>query len=194
MRKFLLVIVILAIAGAGAWLWSGGDMTRLRAALSGDTSAPTETTTQDAAPGPDAGGEPLSGAVTEPSSASDPASVAADAAADAAAIAADAAADANAAAPQSDAARQAQEAAEQAIDAADRAAEAAAPPAPAETPETIATLLTAEGYDPVRVAALIDAALIAEEQKVSLKALLNSASSNPTMLDAALNQVRTVIR
>lgn len=191
MRKFLLVIVILAVAGAGAWLWSGGDLTRLQAALSGDRTPSTATTLPQgqAVAGPETGAE--SGAEPQPSA---PAERAADAAADAAAIAADAAADASAAAPQSEAAREAQEAAEQAISAADRAAEAAAPPAPAETPETIATLLTAEGYDPVRVAALIDAAPIAEEQKLSLKALLNSASSSPAMLEAALNQVRAVVR
>lgn len=187
MKRFLLPLVVLLAALAGVWFWSAGDLGKITALFNrGESPAVIvpETVDQTAVPETTPQPQPATLSATEN---------AADAAADAAEIAADAAAQATAAAPTSQAAREAQIAAEQAIAAADRAADAAAP-VRQETPESIAALLTPEGYDPARVAALIDGSALSEDRKAVLKALLNSASVSPEQLRAALDQVRAAIQ
>lgn len=162
-------------------------------------------------------------AVSAADAAADAAATAADAAAEASANAdaaqvgpaADAAAQAEAAAEQAieaadDAARAAdaatesaatgndavaRNASEAATDAARQAADASQTAAAATTTTAeIATLLTPEGFDRARVDALIDSSSIADAQKTTLKAVIASAEGNPAILQAALDQVRAVLR
>ena len=62
------------------------------------------------------------------------------------------------------------------------------------TAAEIAALLTPEGFDRARVDQLIDASAIADAQKTTLKAVIASAEGNPAILQAALDQVRAVLR
>ena len=89
----------------------------------------------------------------------------------------------------------AQDATQAAAQAAGQAAEAKETAGEATmTAAEIAALLTPEGFDRARVDQLIDASAIADAQKTTLKAVIASAEGNPAILQAALDQVRAVLR
>ncbi|MCB1345388.1 MAG: hypothetical protein KDK09_09030, partial [Rhodobacteraceae bacterium] len=70
---------------------------------------------------------------------------------------------------------------------------AAATPAPAETPESLATLFTPGGFDFDRAVAAIDASSLSDLRKTVARGALERARDNPDALQAALDQVRTLL-
>ncbi len=55
------------------------------------------------------------------------------------------------------------------------------------------TLLTVEGYDPVKVAELIDGSALDDNQKNSFKNALMAASDDPALLTDILGQVKAAL-
>lgn len=88
--------------------------------------------------------------------------------------------------PAGGAAAEAQAAAEAAIAAADRAADDLPPPAAASDPA-----LTLQGFDPVRVEALITGSALPEARKTALQQALQASAADPASLPSLLEQIRS---
>lgn len=176
-------------AGSGAVPVAGEAVPAVSAA---DAAADAAATAADAAAEASANADaarvgPAADAAAQAEAAAEQAIEAADEAARAADAATDSAASGNDAV--------ARNATEAATVAAEQAAEASQTAAQATTTAAeIATLLTPEGFDRARVDQLIDNSSIADAQKTTLKAVIASAEGNPAILQAALDQVRAVLR
>ncbi|MEP5091905.1 MAG: hypothetical protein ABJR23_20965, partial [Paracoccaceae bacterium] len=55
------------------------------------------------------------------------------------------------------------------------------------------TLLTVEGFNFDKVSQMIDGSSLSDVQKTTLKSTLDSAQSNPQLLDGALQQVKAAL-
>lgn len=197
MRILLAVVAILAV-GLGVWWIGQRQPATVVEKPPAEMAQANEAATEAAA-----------------DAAADAAAIAADVAAEAAQASQDASV-----APASDAAAEAEAAAEAALEAADRAAEAAAAALDGKTEAAardaasaaqdaaaattqaasaaiaatqIQALLTPEGFDAGKVGRIIDTAAISDQQKATLRRLIETAGNDPDLLRQALDQVRAVM-
>ena len=176
MNKVLGLVVAIAAVAAGAWYFTRSP--EMQPEATATTEAPAaETSAADAA------AQAASEAAAAATQAAQAAGEAVNAAADAAAEAVNQAA--------TDAAAAATEAANNAATAATDAATAAVEGA--GDMMDAAKALTVESFDADKVIEMIDTSTLAEESKAALKAVVEGARANPTLISGAIDQVKAAL-